>query len=170
MLKLLSTDFPEVKLIEPEVFEDPRGYFQEAFSKEKYVALGINETFIQDNVSYSRKDVLRGMHYDLRMAKLVYVVRGRIFDVVVDVRPQSATFKRWTGVELSALNHRQVFIPPGFAHGFLTLSDEAIVVYKQSAPYNPRSEAGLSWRDPEVAIAWPLDGRHPILSTKDEAL
>ncbi|MBV8689019.1 MAG: dTDP-4-dehydrorhamnose 3,5-epimerase [Candidatus Eremiobacteraeota bacterium] len=169
-MKLLGTDFPEVKAIEPDVFSDTRGYFQEAFSKAKYAALGIEETFVQDNISYSHKDVLRGMHYDARMAKLVYVVAGRIFDVVVDVRPESPTFKRWTAIELSSQNHRQLFIPSGFAHGFLTLSDEAIVVYKQTAPYDPSSERGISWRDPDVAIAWPLDGRTPILSPKDAAL
>jgi len=170
MLKLVNIDLPGVRVLEPDVFEDTRGYFQEAFSNEKYAALGINETFVQDNVSYSRKDVLRGMHYDPRMTKLVYVVLGRVFDVVVDVRAGSPTFQQWTGVELSSDNHRQIFIPAGFAHGFLTLSDEAIVVYKQSAPYDPASERAISWRDPDVAIDWPLHGRSPILSPKDAAL
>jgi len=169
-MKLIETALSEVKVVEPDVFSDARGYFQEAFSKEKYAAVGITETFVQDNVSCSRKDVLRGMHYDPRMAKLVHVVLGRIYDVVVDVRPQSPAFKRWTSVELSEENHRQIFIPAGFAHGFLTLSDRAIVTYKQTAPYDPRSEGGISWCDPEVGIVWPLDGRPPILSKKDAAL
>jgi dTDP-4-dehydrorhamnose 3,5-epimerase len=169
-MKLADTDLPEVKVIEPDVFSDARGYFQEAFSQEKYRALGINETFVQDNVSYSRKDVLRGMHYDSRMAKLVYVVYGRVYDVVVDNRAKAETFRRWIAVELSSANHRQIFVPAGFAHGFLTLSDEAIVVYKQTAPYDPALEGGISWRDPQVGIAWPLDGRTPILSPKDTVL
>ena len=169
-MKLTQTDLPDVKVIEPDVFADARGYFQEAFSQDKYRALGIDATFVQDNVSYSRKDVLRGMHYDPRMAKLVYVVYGQVYDVVVDNRAEAPTFRRWIAVELSSENHRQVFVPAGFAHGFLTLSDEAIVVYKQTAPYDPASEGGISWRDPQVAIRWPLDGRTPILSAKDEAL
>ena len=170
MLKLIETGLPDVKVIEPDVFSDARGYFQEAFSQEKYRALGIHESFVQDNVSYSRKDVLRGMHYDSRMAKLVYVVYGRIYDVVVDNRAKAPTFTRWIAVELSSENHRQIFVPAGFAHGFLTLSDEAIVVYKQTATYDPALEGGISWRDPRVEIPWPLDGRTPILSPKDAAL
>ena len=169
-MKLTDTDLPGVKVIEPDVFSDARGYFQEAFSQTKYRALGINETFVQDNVSYSRKNVLRGMHYDSRMAKLVFVVYGRTYDVVVDNRSDAKTFGRWIAVELSSENHRQVFVPAGFAHGFLTLSDEAIVVYKQTAPYDPASEGGISWRDSRVGITWPLDGRTPILSPKDAAL
>ena len=169
-MKLTDTDLPGVKIVEPDIFSDARGYFQEAFSQAKYRALGIDETFVQDNVSYSRKDVLRGMHYDSRMAKLVYVVYGRIYDVVVDNRSDAKTFGRWIAVELSSENHRQVFVPAGFAHGFLTLSDEAIVVYKQTAPYDPALEGGISWRDPQVGIMWPLDGRTPILSPKDAAL
>lgn len=170
MLKSLATKFPEVKIIEPDVFADERGYFKETFSEEKYGTLGIDQHFVQDNISYSRKGVLRGMHYDLRMAKLVQAIYGSVYDVVVDMRPQSHTFKQWAGVELSSQNHRQLFVPAGFAHGFLTLSDEAIVSYKQSAPYDPRFELGISWRDPEIGIVWPLDGRAPILSAKDAAL
>jgi len=170
MIKTLDTKFPEVKLIEPEVFTDTRGYFKETFSVEKYRQLNIGEEFVQDNLSFSRRDVLRGMHFDPRMAKLVSVVFGRVYDVVVDMRPHSQTFQQWTGIELSAENHRQIFIPGGFAHGFLTLSDEAIVAYKQTAAYDPAFERGVSWRDPNIAIAWPLDGRSPILSRKDAAL
>jgi dTDP-4-dehydrorhamnose 3,5-epimerase len=170
MPKSTVTKFPEVKIVEPEVFADERGYFQETFSEGKYRALEINEHFVQDNLSYSRKGVLRGMHYDPRMAKLVQAIYGRIYDVVVDVRPGSATYKEWTAIELSAENHRQLFIPAGFAHGFLTLSDQAIVAYKQTAPYDPHFERGISWRDPEADIRWPLDGKTPILSAKDAAL
>jgi len=170
MLKALATKFPEVKIIEPDVFADERGYFKETFSAQKYRALDIDDHFVQDNISYSLKGVLRGMHYDPRMAKLVQAIHGSVYDVVVDMRPQSRTYKRWAGVELSAQNHRQLYIPAGFAHGFLTLSDEAIVAYKQTALYDPRSERGVSWRDPEIGIVWPLDGRAPILSAKDAAL
>jgi dTDP-4-dehydrorhamnose 3,5-epimerase len=170
MLKSIDPKFPEVKIVEPQVFADERGYFKETFSEDKYGALEIDEHFVQDNLSCSRKGVLRGMHYDPRMAKLVYVVYGNVYDVVVDVRLGSPTYKQWAAIELTAQNHRQLFIPAGFAHGFLTLSDEALVAYKQTAPYDPRFERGLSWRDPEAGILWPLDGKVPILSPKDAAL
>ncbi len=169
-MKLLPTEFAEVKLIVPDVFKDERGYFKEIFSVERYAAAGIADRFVQDNVSFSGRGVLRGMHYDFRMAKIVQAVVGRIFDVVVDRREGSATFNRWTSVELSEENHHQLYIPAGFAHGFLTLSEHAMVLYKQTALYDPAHEHAISWRDPAVGIEWPLAGQTPRLSSKDAAL
>lgn len=169
MLEVRETSFVEVKIVVPEVFNDARGFFEEVFSRLKYAAIGILDDFIQDNVSHSRKDVLRGMHYDLRMAKLVQTVHGAIFDVVVDMREESHLYKKWFGCRLTAENHWQLYVPAGFAHGFLTLSDEAVVMYKQSAIYAPEHERLLRWNDPSVAIEWPLGGATAILSAKDAA-
>lgn len=160
---------PGVLVLRPQVFADARGSFKEVYSESKYGELGIHGPWVQDNVSVSRRGVLRGMHYDMRMAKLVQCLHGHIFDAVVDMREGSPTFKRWCSVELSGENHRQVYIPAGFAHGFYTLSDEAIVLYKQTAAYDPAQERAISWRDPEVGIVWPLAGE-PVLSPKDAAL
>ena len=164
-----STKFPEVQIITPRVFEDERGFFKESYSKRTLHEHGIDLEFVQDNVSFSRHNVLRGMHYDLRMAKLVQVIRGKIFDVFVDMREGSSAFKQWDALELSDENHKQVLIPPGFAHGFLVLSDVAVVMYKQTALYDRSQERAISWRDPQIGIAWPLSGE-PILSEKDSAL
>ncbi|HEV3152999.1 MAG TPA: dTDP-4-dehydrorhamnose 3,5-epimerase [Candidatus Baltobacteraceae bacterium] len=169
MLKAHKTKFADVLLLEPDVFPDDRGFFKEVFSAEKYAAIGIRGPFVQDNVSYSRRGVLRGMHYDLRMAKLVQCVQGAIFDVVVDMRDGSPTYKHWDGIDLTSENHRQLYVPPGFAHGFYVRSDAALVLYKQTAAYDPSQERAISWRDPTVGIAWPLDGE-PVLSAKDAAL
>ena len=169
-MKVVETSIAGVKLISPDVFRDDRGYFKETFSQERYAQAGIAVPFVQDNVSFSLRNVLRGMHYDLRMAKLVQAIHGRVFDVVVDMREGSATFKMWDGFELTAENHYQVYVPPGVAHGFLTLSDKAVVMYKQTALYNPATERAISWRDPSVAIEWPLAGAQPLLSPKDAAL
>lgn len=168
MIEVRATDFAEAKIFIPDVFVDARGYFKETFSTDKYAALGLHDTWLQDSVSRSTRNVIRGMHYDPRMAKLVQVLRGRIFDVIVDVRAGSPTYKRWQGFELTEDNHHQLYVPCGFAHGFLALADDVIVHYKMSALYDPKSEGVLSWRDPKVAIAWPLDG-DPILSAKDAA-
>ena len=168
MIQVRDTDFAEAKIFIPDVFEDARGYFKESFSKSKYAALGLHDEWLQDSVSRSKRDVIRGMHYDMRMAKFVQALRGRIFDVIVDVREGSPTFHRWQGFELSADNHHQLYVPKGFAHGFLAQSDEVIVHYKMSAEYDPASERVLSWRDPQVGIVWPLQGA-PILSPKDAA-
>jgi len=168
MIAVHKTDFPDAKIYVPDVFHDQRGYFKETYSTDKYAALGMTDVWVQDSVSRSKRNVIRGMHYDLRMAKLVQVLLGAIYDVIVDVREGSPTFKRWQGFELSADNHRQLYVPKGFAHGFLALSEEVVVHYKMTALYDPKHEGLLSWRDPQVAIAWPLQGE-PILSPKDAA-
>jgi dTDP-4-dehydrorhamnose 3,5-epimerase len=168
MLQARATDFAEAKLFIPDVYHDARGYFKETFSTDKYAALGLHDVWVQDSVSRSKRNVIRGMHSDPRMAKLVQAIVGRIYDVIVDVREGSPTYRRWQGFELTADNHHQLYVPRGFAHGFLALSDDAIVHYKMTALYDPATERVLSWRDPQVAIAWPIEGE-PILSPKDAA-
>jgi dTDP-4-dehydrorhamnose 3,5-epimerase len=168
MLQTRPTTFAEVKIVVPTVFPDARGYFKEVYSQRSYPEIGIDATFVQDNVSLSHKGTLRGMHYDERMGKLVQCLRGRIFDVWVDMRAGSTTFKKWDSVELTGENHLQIYIPAGFAHGFYTLSDEAVVLYKQTALYDTRYERTVGWNDPSIGIAWPLDGA-PLLSAKDGA-
>lgn len=169
-MKVLETSIADVKLIAPDVFKDERGFFKEAFHEARYAEHGICGPFVQDNVSLSSRNVLRGMHYDTRMAKLVQALFGRVYDVVVDMRDGSPTYKQWDGFELTAENHYQVYVPPGVAHGFLTLSDKAIVMYKQTALYDPAQERAISWRDPSVNVEWPLSGGQPVLSPKDAAL
>lgn len=165
-----DTQFPEVKVLVPAVYRDDRGIFKEVYSAKRYEAAGAYGPFVQDNVSISARGVLRGMHYDRRMAKLVQCLDGAVYDVFVDMREGSATYKRWDAVELTGDNHAQVYIPAGFAHGFYTLSDRAIVSYKQTALYDPRYEEAIAWNDPSVGIRWPLDGTAPILSPKDAAV
>jgi dTDP-4-dehydrorhamnose 3,5-epimerase len=168
-MKVVRTAIPDVVILEPRVFPDERGFFLESWNERDFrAALGCDVAFVQDNHSRSRRGVLRGLHYQIVQAqgKLVRVVRGRVFDVAVDLRRSSATFGRWAGVELSDDDHRQVFVPPGFAHGFLVLSDEADVLYKTTDFYAPQHERCLIWNDPEVGIAWPLIGE-PVLATKD---
>lgn len=169
MLEVRETSFAEVKIVVPEVLSDRRGFFKEVFSGPKYAEIGVLDDFVQDNVSHSKKNVLRGMHYDLRMAKLVQALHGAVYDVVVDVREDSSTYKRWFGCRLSAENHWQLYVPRGFAHGFITLSDDALILYKQSALYAQEHERLLRWDDPSVAIEWPLAGAKPVLSAKDAA-
>jgi dTDP-4-dehydrorhamnose 3,5-epimerase len=166
MIQVRETKFPEAKLYLPDVFEDQRGYFKETYSRDKYAALGMNDAWVQDSASRSGKNVLRGMHYDMRMAKFVQVLLGRVFDVIVDMREGSPTYKRWQGFDLSGGNHVQLYVPKGFAHGFLALDDDNIVHYKMSAHFDPAHERLLSWRDASVGIQWPLAGQ-PMLSTKD---
>jgi len=168
MIQVRDTAFAEAKLFIPDVYPDARGYFKESYSQSKYAALGLHDVWLQDSVSRSKRDVIRGMHYDMRMAKFVQVLLGRVFDVIVDVREGSPTYKRWQGFELTADNHHQLYVPQGFAHGFLAQSDDVIVHYKMSAEYDPKEEGVLSWRDAQTAIVWPLDGA-PILSAKDAA-
>ncbi len=168
MLQVRDTDFAEAKLFIPDVFTDARGYFKESFSRSKYATLGLHDVWVQDSVSRSKRNVIRGMHYDMRMAKFVQVLLGKIFDVIVDVREGSPSYKRWQGFELSADNHHQLYVPKGFAHGFLAQSEDVIVHYKMSAEYDPAHEGVVSWRDPAVGIAWPIEGE-PILSPKDAA-
>lgn len=167
MFRVLDTKFAEAKLVESDVAGDARGYFAEAYSREKFAALGLADDFVQDNVSRSNRNVVRGMHYDVRMVKLVRCIVGKIYDVIVDVRTDSGTYLQWEAYELSEENHRQVFVPRGFAHGFLALSD-AVVAFKQSVYHDPAYERGVAWNDPAIGIDWPLSGE-PVLSGKDRA-
>lgn len=169
----IPTDIPDVLILEPRVFEDERGFFMESFNQRGFdEAVGQHYDFVQDNHSRSRKGVLRGLHYQLpphAQGKLVRVIGGRVFDVAVDIRRSSPTFGKWVGVELSAENRRQLWIPPGFAHGFLVLSEWADFLYKTTAYYAPQSDRGLRWNDPDIGIAWPETGVFPLLSAKDES-
>jgi dTDP-4-dehydrorhamnose 3,5-epimerase len=155
--------------IVPRAFADDRGYFKEVFRSSAYAQLGLQEPFVQDNVSASKARVLRGLHGDVRMAKLVQVLRGSAFDVIVDLRKESPSYMRWISVTLEAASHAQLYIPAGCLHGFLALEDETLLTYKQTAEYDPAYEIGIAWNDPDLSIAWPLDGAHPILSAKDAA-
>ncbi len=154
-------------LVLPDVHADERGSFQETYSSERYAAVGIRDAFVQDNVSLSNRDVLRGLHGTARMAKLVQALAGAAFDVIADGRPGSPTYGRWHGEYLRAGEHRQIYIPAGCLHGFLALEDGTMLGYKQSALYDPAAEMGIAWNDPTFAIAWPLAGRTPRLSPKD---
>ncbi len=166
-----STDIPDVQIITPDCFEDERGFFMESYKKSVFFAHNIKEEFVQDNHSFSKKGVLRGLHYQsppYAQGKLVRCIVGNIFDVAVDIRRDSVTFKKWIGVELSSENNRMLYIPPGFAHGYLTLSAEAHVLYKTSAEYAPELDSGIIWNDPEIAIKWPA--KEAVLSNKDAKL
>ena len=163
------TAIPDVLLLETRFFSDDRGYFFESFNARDFAqATGLQVEFVQDNHSMSLKGVLRGLHYQIRhpQGKLLRAVRGSVFDVAVDLRKSSPTFGRWVGAMLSAENRRQLWIPPGFAHGFLALSDEAEVLYKITDYWYPEHERTLSWKDPTLAIAWPIEGE-PRLAPKD---
>ena len=166
-MKIKTTSLPGLLIVEPAVIEDRRGYMLESYRLQQYEDAGMPGTFVQDNVSRSRRGVLRGLHYQLQdaQAKLVSVISGRVFDVAVDVRRGSPTFRQWYGAELSGENHRQMYIPAGFAHGFCVLSATADCVYKCTAYYDPALERGISWKDPGIAIDWPV--RNPILSERD---
>ena len=166
-LKIINTKLPGVVVIEPPSYEDNRGSFMETFHKEKHDAAGINKTFVQDNLSHSRQNVLRGLHYQLRQpqGKLIYVVSGEIYDVAVDIRRGSPTFCQWEGVYLSSENKKQIYIPEGFAHGFVVLSQTADVIYKCTTLYAPGDEYGIFWADPSISIKWPSPV--PVLSDKD---
>ena len=169
-MNLFLTAIPEVIRVEPQVFGDARGFFMETFRADQMAAAGISGNFVQDNHSGSRKNILRGLHYQIRQAqgKLVRAVSGEIFDVAVDLRRSSFTFGRWTGEILSADNKRMLWIPPGFAHGFYVLSDWADVLYKTTEYYSPEWERTLIWNDPTVGIRWPIPaGLEPIISSKD---
>ena len=168
-MKIIPTDLPEVCIIEPTVFGDARGFFYESFNAKKFAELtGVNLTFVQDNHSKSAKNVLRGLHYQIQQAqgKLVRVTAGAVFDVAVDVRKSSPRFGQWTGTTLSAENHRQMWVPPGFAHGFLVTSDSAEFLYKTTDFWAPEYERCIRWDDPSIAIPWPLETT-PSLSSKD---
>ena len=170
-MKVIETGLEGVLIIEPKVFGDKRGFFQETWSKYKYEDIGIGYEFVQDNLSYSTRGVLRGLHYQLphTQGKLVSVVQGNVFDVAVDIRVGSPTFGQWTGVELSGENHRQLWIPPGFAHGFCVISDIVYFSYKCTDVYTPAAEGGILWNDPDIGIEWPLlTGTELALSEKDK--
>lgn len=163
------TALPEVLLIEPDVFGDPRGFFQEIWRHERYAEHGITGPFVQDNLSRSSKGVLRGLHFQEPGAqgKLVQVLAGAVFDVAVDVRRNSPTFGKWVGETLTADNHRQIWVPPGFAHGFCVISESADFVYKCTAPYRPADEQSIRYDDPDIGIDWPV--AEPLLSDRDRA-
>ena len=169
-MKVTPLAIPDVLLIEPRVFGDERGFFFESFNARGFhEATGVALDFVQDNHSRSQRDVLRGIHYQIEQAqgKLVRVVAGEVFDVAVDLRRGSPTFGRWEGFRLSAGNKRMLWVPPGFGHGFLVLSESADVLYKATDYYAPEHERSLLWNDPAVGIDWPLDGIEPLLSAKD---
>ena len=161
---------PDILIIQPQLFGDERGFFMETYQFERFSAAGISHHFVQDNHSGSRRGTLRGLHYQIRkpQGKLVRVIAGEIFDVAVDIRRSSETFGKWVGQHLSAENKLQLWIPPGFAHGFYVLTDWAEVVYKATDYYSPEWECTLSWNDPTIGIEWPLlAGEEPIISSKD---
>ena len=169
-MKFTPTSIPDVILIEPRVFGDQRGFFMETYQARRFAAAGIPTGFVQDNHSGSQRGSLRGLHYQIRQSqgKLVRVVVGEVFDVAVDLRRNSPSFGRWESARLSAENKMQIWIPPGFAHGFYVLSDWAELVYKATDFYAPEWERTLLWNDPEIDIEWPLiEGQPPLLSTKD---
>ena len=170
-MKVTSTAIADVLIIEPKVFGDERGFFYESFNQEAFnKATGTSLQFVQDNHSRSAKGVLRGLHYQLppfAQGKLVRVTRGSVWDVAVDIRKSSPTFGQWVGIELNEDNHKQFWIPPGFAHGFVVLSDTADFLYKTTAYYSPTHDRGIRWDDPAVGIAWPSTGIAPQLSAKD---
>lgn len=168
-MRVIDEPLPGVKLLSPQVYEDHRGFFLESYNQRRLAEIGITDDFVQDNHSRSTRGVLRGLHYQLDrpQAKLVRATRGRVFDVVVDIRRGSPTFGRWTGAELSESNRHQLYAPGGFAHAFLVLSEVAEFQYKCSDFYSAESERGLPWDDPGIAIAWPLGELSPILSDRD---
>ena len=172
--KFKRLSIPDVILIEPRVFGDDRGFFMETYKKSDFLKVGIREEFVQDNHSKSIKGVLRGLHYQLEpkaQGKLIRCIRGKIFDVAVDIRKNSPTFKKWVGVELSEDNKLMVYVPPGFAHGFLTLSEEAEVLYKTTEEYAPELDSGIIWNDEDIGVNWPIDMvDRIILSEKDKKL
>lgn len=167
-MKVNELPLQPAKVIRPKVFRDERGFFLESFSDSRYAAHGVPALFAQDNHSYSTKHSLRGMHFQSSpgQGKLVRCAIGRIYDVIVDMRPSSPTFKKWTAVVLDDQEHQQLYVPVGFAHGFCVLSDEAHVMYKVTTPYNSATEKGFRWNDPEIGIEWPT--QTPILSKRDQ--
>jgi len=168
-MHIKETTLPGVRLIEPKVFGDERGFFMETWNAARYAEIGLPERFVQDNLSFSRRGVLRGLHYQHPNAqgKLVYVLQGEVFDVAVDIRVGSPTFGQTAVAILSSENKRQFYIPPGFAHGFCVTSETALFAYKCTELYDPKAENSILWNDPAIAIAWPVDA--PELSAKDRA-
>lgn len=170
-MRFLPTEIPEVLLVEPQIFGDSRGFFMETWHAAKFAAAGLDFSFVQDNHSKSVQGTLRGLHYQIEkpQGKLVRVISGEVFDVVVDLRKSSPTFGRWVGDILSAENKKMLWMPPGFGHGFYVLSPEAEFVYKCTELYAPEYERCIRWDDPELGIAWPLLAQAPLLSAKDLA-
>ena len=170
MLEFIKTDIEDVYIVEPKVFGDHRGFFMESYSKRDFEAAGLHYDFVQDNHSSSAvKGTLRGIHFqkgDKAQAKLVRCAKGAVLDVAVDLRPNSPTYKKWVGVELSAENKRQLLIPRGFGHGFVTLTDDVEFLYKADNYYAPEADGGIRWNDPEIGVEWGVT--NPILSAKDE--
>ena len=168
-MRVEPTELPGVLILEPKVFGDARGFFTETWHARRYAEAGLPEAFVQDNLSFSQRGVLRGLHYQNPhgQGKLVYVLQGTVFDVAVDIRVGSPTFGRWIGVTLSAENRRQFWVPPGFAHGFCVTSETALFAYKCSDYYAPEHEGSVLWNDPAIGIAWPVES--PTLSAKDAA-
>lgn len=171
-MKVFETALPGILVIEPEVFGDERGFFYESWNERAFArGTGLEVRFVQDNHSRSGRGVLRGLHYQVRrpQGKLVRVARGAVFDVAVDLRRSSPRFGRWVGIELSERNYRQMWLPPGFGHGFLVISEMAEVLYKSTDYYAPEHERCLLWNDQQVDVRWPFDGIEPLLSAKDRA-
>ncbi len=172
-MKVTPTAIADVLILEPRVFGDERGFFMESFNQKTFVeTTGLAIEFVQDNHSRSARGVLRGLHYQLpphAQGKLVRVTQGVVFDVAVDIRRTSPSFGQWVGVELSGINHRQLWVPPGLAHGFLVLSESADFLYKTTAYYEPKAERSLRWDDPSLGIQWPDVGAPPLLAAKDAA-
>ncbi|MEW6063668.1 MAG: dTDP-4-dehydrorhamnose 3,5-epimerase [Bacillota bacterium] len=166
-MNVLETKLPGVLIIEPDVFGDARGYFMETWQQARYAQAGLPGNFVQDNLSFSTRGVLRGLHFQNpnEQGKLVFVLQGEVFDVAVDIRTGSPTFGQWVGVTLSSENKCQLYIPEGFAHGFCVISDTAIFAYKCTEFYNPAAEGGIIWNDPDIGIDWPVE--RPVLSQKD---
>jgi dTDP-4-dehydrorhamnose 3,5-epimerase len=158
-------------LIEPRLFPDERGFFLESYKESEFIQGGVSDRFVQDNHSLSKKNVLRGLHFQRQphaQGKLVRVIRGNVWDVMVDLRKDSPTYKRWVGIELSDQNNRMIFIPPGFAHGFVALSEDAHLLYKCTEEYDPVLDGGIRWNDPDIGVRWPV--QEPIVSDKDKSL
>jgi len=165
-MNIIATGFEGLILIEPKAYEDDRGVFYESWRDADYQKLGIQEKFLQDNVSISKKNVLRGMHYQKNQGQLVTVVHGKIFDVVVDIRPNLTTYKKYFSIELDVVKPQQLYMPPGFVHGFYVLSDVAIINYKCTQYYDPSQEGGIIWNDPTIGIGWPSGNK--IIAEKDQ--
>ena len=166
-MNIRTTDFPGLLFIEPKLYGDQRGWFFESWNSERYAEAGIHADFVQDNISYSTKGVLRGLHYQrpYTQGKLVFVLEGNVWDVVVDLRKSSPMFGKWSGFTLTGEKKEQLYIPPGFAHGFCVLSDTVLFQYKCTDKYSPESEHGIMWNDPDLNIPWPVDA--PVISDKD---
>lgn len=170
MMRRIETEHSDIVLVEPLVFNDDRGFFLETWNALAFSAIGIDETFVQDNHSRSVRNVLRGLHYQIKQpqGKLVRVIAGSVYDVAVDIRRSSPRFGQWVGVELSAENRLMLWVPPGFAHGFLSLQDGSELLYKCTDYHAPEQERTIIWSDPEIGIDWPLNDARPITSSKDE--